>query len=338
MKRMVLPFVILPLCFALTACGGNEQPERKTITAMDTVVTLTAYGANAAQAIDEAEEEIFRLDRELSRANENGDIYPLNKNGAGNVSDETAYVINTALEICDSTDGAFDITVAPVMDLWGFFGRNYRVPDANELQEGLKRVSYRNIEIENNSITLRNNAMLDLGGIAKGYASDKLTEVFKNNKIKSALISFGSAIQAIGNKPDGQKWRIGIADPKKSNDYIALLELKDKCIATSGSYEQVFEENGQRYHHIIDPKTGYPANNGLASVSVICDNAARADALSTALFVMGMDKAAEYYRDNGGFDLVFVTDDDTIYYTGGIEDSLSIPGGVNVEKFKIERQ
>ena len=335
MKRVLMLFAILPLCFALTACGGNENPERKTITAMDTVVTLTAYGSNAAKAIDAAETEIFRLDTELSRANENGDIYPLNKNGTGNVSDETAYVINTALEICSSTDGAFDITVAPVMDIWGFFGQNYRVPDENELQEELKRVNCENIEIENNSITLRNNAMIDLGGIAKGYASDKLVEVFKNNKIKSALISFGSAIQAIGKKPDGSNWRIGIADPEKSDDYIAMLELNDKCIATSGSYEQVFEENGQRYHHIIDPKTGYPANNGLASVSVICDNAARADALATALFVMGMDKATEYYRNDGGIDLIFVTDDKKIYYTDGIEGSLSIPDGVNVEKFKI---
>ena len=332
MRRMLL-FVILPLCFVFAACGGNENYERKTIAAMDTVVTFTAYGENAAEAIDAAEAEVFRLDRMLSRANENGDIYPLGKNGAGNVSDETAYVINTALDMCRSTDGAFDITIAPVMDLWGFFGHRYRVPDENELQEELKRVNYKNVEIENNSITLKDNAMLDLGGIAKGYVSDKLVEVFKNNNIKSALISFGSAIQAVGKKPDGSYWRIGIADPKKSEDYIAMLELKDKCIATSGSYEQVFEKNGQRYHHIIDPKTGYPANNGLASVSVICDNAARADALSTALFVMGMDKATEYYRNDGGIELVFITDDNMIYYTEGIKDSLSIPDGVSAEKF-----
>ncbi|MCH5210356.1 MAG: FAD:protein FMN transferase [Oscillospiraceae bacterium] len=322
MRRIIL-FMILPLCFALTACGGNENPERKTITAMDTVVTLTAYGDNAANVIDEAEEEIYRLDTELSRSNENGDIFPLNKNGTGDVSDETAYLINTAIEICNSTDGAFDITIAPVMDSWGFFGQNYRVPDENELREQLKKVNYKNIEIKDNNITLKDNAMLDLGGIAKGYASDKLTEIFKDNNIKSALISFGSAIQAIGKKPDGSRWLIGIADPKNSDNYIATLDLMDKCIATSGSYEQVFKENGQIYHHIIDPKTGYPANNGLASVSIICDNAAKADALSTALFVMGMEKAIEYYRDNGDFDVVFITDDNKIYYTSGIKESLS---------------
>ena len=324
MKRRILLFVILPLCFALTACGKNENPEKKTITAMDTVLTLTAYGNKAANVIDEAEEETYRLDTELSRSNENGDIFPLNQNGTGEVSDETAYIINTSLEICDSTNGAFDITIAPVMDLWGFFGQNYRVPDEKELQEQLQKVNYKNIEIENNNITLKDNAMLDLGGIAKGYASDKLTEIFKDNGIKSALISFGSAIQAIGKKPDGQKWCIGIANPKNSENYIAMLDLEDKCIATSGSYEQVFEENGQRYHHIIDPKTGYPANNGLASVSVICDNATRADALSTALFVMGMDKAIEYYRDNSDFDVVFITDDNKIYYSPGLKDGLSV--------------
>lgn len=331
MKKLNILLMFLLLAACLCSCNGkSDVPSKKTFTAMDTAVTITAYGSNAEDIIEQSENEIHRLDNLMSRSSENGDILPLNNNGKGIVSNETAFIINMALDICKSTDGAFDITVAPIMDLWGFFGHDYRVPSDEQLTEQLKRVDYKNIEIENNDISLKNNSMLDLGGIAKGYASDRVTEIFNKNNIKSGLISFGSAIQAIGTKPDGKKWRIGIMNPQDKSSYIATLDLTDKCIVTSGSYEQVFEENGEQYHHIIDTSTGYPSKSGLASVSIITDNAARADALSTALFVMGMDKAVEYWRNNGGFDVIFITDDNKIFYTDGIKNDLSVSDDAQV--------
>lgn len=326
MKKLNLLLVPVMICSLLTACGESmsEEAARKTIIAMDTAITLTAYGKNAEKALAEAENEIYRLDTKMSRSNEEGEIYPLNINKRAEVSDETAFVINTAIDISKSTDGAFDITVAPIMDLWGFFGHEYRVPNKTEISGQLKKVNYKNIAADNNTFILNNGACIDLGGIAKGYASDKIKEIYKKYNIKSGLISFSSAIQAIGSKPDGSKWRIGITDPKNKDNHIARLDISDKCVATSGSYEQVFEENGQKYHHIINPSTGYPSQSGLASVSVIGSNAANADALATALVVMGLDKAIAYRKNRHDFEMILITDDNTLYYTAGLENSVEV--------------
>ena len=337
MRKICLSAMLILLVLIMTACGTNvseEQSSKKTVIAMDTAITLTAYGKNLKNAVADAEKEIYRLDAKMSRSNESGEIYPLNINKSAEVSDETAFVINTALDVGKTTNGAFDITIAPIMDLWGFFGHNYRVPNESEINERLTDVDYENIELKGNRVTLKNNATLDLGGIAKGYASDRVKGIFENHNIKSGLISFGSAIQTIGTKPDGSKWRIGITDPQSKDNHIARLEISDKCVATSGSYEQVFEENGQKYHHIIDPSTGYPSNSGLAAVSVISDNATTADALSTALFVMGLDKAVDYWKNRKDFDMILITDDNSVYITEPIENSVEMLKDVNYTTIK----
>ena len=324
MKRLII-LPLLLICVALSSC--SDKPARKTIYAMDTAAVFTVYGRNAEAAIDAAEEEIYRLDTLMSRSNPRGDIYSLNTDSADTVSDETASVIGTALDVCRDTNGAFDITVTPIMDAWGFFGGDYRVPSESEIAGLLPRVDYNNITLDGNDVILNGGAAIDLGGIAKGYASGQAARVLKDNRIKSALISFGSAIEAVGVKPDGSDWTIGITDPQNPEEYILTLGIADTCIATSGSYEQVFEENGKTYHHIIDPSTGYPSENGLASVSVIGGDPTRADALSTALFVMGLDDATEFWRNNGNFEAVFITDSGEIYYTSGLEGNISATDG-----------
>ena len=326
-KLIILPLLLI--CAAITSCGS--KPVRKTIYTMDTAATFTVYGGNAEGALSAAEAELYRLDALMSRSNKRSDIYPLNVSGTGTVSDETASVIRTALDVCRKTNGAFDITVTPVMDAWGFFGQEYRVPSAEEIDTLLPRVDYNNVTVDGSIVTLSNNSTLDLGGIAKGYASGRAAQILKDNGINSALISFGSAIEAVGSKPDGGAWTIGITNPQNPEEYILTLDITDTCVATSGSYEQVFEDNGKRYHHIIDPSTGYPADNGLASVSVIGGDPTRADALSTALFVMGLDGAAEYWRSNGGFDVVFITASGEIYYTAGLHGNISAVDGQVLE-------
>ena len=329
MKRLYLVLAAVLVCALTASCGGtvSEAPANQTVVAMDTAITMTAYGTNGEKALAEAENEIYRLDSLLSRAGESGDISALNQYGSGEVSDETALVINTALDIGTATNGAFDITIAPVMDLWGFFGHNYHVPDSALLEEQLTKVDDANVVIRGNHVSLKNGAAIDLGGIAKGYAADRTAEIFSDNGVTSGLISFGSAIWAIGTRPDGSKWRIGITDPRNDDAHIARLELSDRCIVTSGSYEQVFEENGREYHHIIDPDTGYPADSGLASVSIIGGSATTADGLSTALFVMGLEDAAAYWRADGGFDAIFITEENEVYYTKGLEGCLELTPG-----------
>lgn len=312
------------MCASLSSCARN--PERKTIYAMDTAVTITAYGENAAEGIENAENEIYRLDKLMSRSNKNGDIYRLNDNGSGSVSAETAEVIQTALDVCRSTDGAFDLTVAPLMDAWGFFGHEYRVPDDAQIKELLKSVGYENVTLDASRVTLKNGARLDLGGAAKGYASGAAAGELEKSGVRSGIISFGSAIMAVGKKPDGSGWKVGLADPQNPDTFMAEINIEDECISTSGSYEQVFEENGRKYHHILDPSTGFPAETGLASVSVIGGDPTRADALSTALFVMGLEKGIEYQKTDGGFEAVFVTDKNEIYYTGGLKGKITVNG------------
>ena len=328
MKKLII-FPLLLICASLMSCGN--EPVRKTIYAMDTAAIFTVYGSKAESALSAAESEIHRLDALMSRSNERGDIYPLNISGSGAVSDETASVIKTALDVCRETDGAFDITVTPLMDAWGFFGHVYRVPSDEEINELLPRVDYNNVILNNNNITLNNGSTLDLGGIAKGYASGRAAQILKKNGINSALISFGSAIEAVGAKPNGDAWTIGITNPQNPEEYIITLDIADTCVATSGSYEQVFEENGKRYHHIIDSSTGYPADNGLASVSVIGSDPTRADALSTALFVMGLDSAADFWQNSGDFEAVFIMDSGEIYYTNGLEGNISVTDGQTLE-------
>ena len=302
---------------------------------MDTAVTVTAYGENAAEGIESAEKEIYRLDKLMSRSNKNGDIYRINDNGSGSVSAETAAVIQTALDVCRSTGGAFDLTVAPIMDAWGFFGHEYRVPENTEINRLLKSVGYGNVTLDGNNVILGNGAQLDLGGVAKGYASDAAAEALEKSGVKSGIISFGSAIRAVGKKPDGSGWKVGLTDPQSPDTFIAEISIADECVSTSGSYEQVFEENGKKYHHIIDPSTGYPADNGLASVSVIGGDPTRADALSTALFVMGLEKAIRYQKADGGFEAIFITDDNELYYTDGLEGRITAAGKSSLNMSKI---
>ncbi len=260
------------------------------------------------------------------------DVYRLNKTRQTEVSADTAAVLRTALEVAADTDGAFDITIAPIMDLWGFYGQNYRVPESAEIQKTLQQVNWENVKVEITDentdkktarVTLGGDSQIDLGGIAKGYLSDRIADIFRDDDISSAIISLGGNVYAIGSKTDGSDWSVAVQNPEDDSDYIATVKISDKAAITSGSYQRYFEEGGKIYHHIIDPHTGRPTENELTSVTIISDSGVRADALSTAMFVKGLDGASEYWRDHKDeFDAIFVTTDGKVYVTKGIEKSV----------------
>lgn len=312
---------------ALSSCSSVDTTNvknntvneaEKTVYAMDTVMTLKAYGENAEKALDDAEKEIERLDSTLRRGSEESEIYKVNTEKSAEVSENTVNLVKDALDICSSTNGAFDISIAPVMDLWGFYTKDFYVPTSNELSEELSKVDYNNITVDNNMISVRDNSQLDLGGIAKGFLSGRIMEIFKDNGVESGIISLGGNVQTLGKKINGSSWKVAIQNP--DNDaYIGGLSISDKAVITSGGYQRFFERDGVTYHHIIDPKTGYPANSGVKSVSIVSDNGTLADGLSTALFVMGLDKGTEYWKSHDGFDVIFVTDDNLIYITEGLK-------------------
>lgn len=312
-----IKIVLLIICVAvLGGCSMNRMQE-KTVFAMDTVMTLKAYGKNAQAALDEAQQEIYRLDLLLDRYD--GEFGELNFVPEVQVSDDTAELVRLALEMCEKTDGAFDITIAPIMDAWGFYQKEFTVPSEKQISSLLEFVGYENIEVNGNTLFSKNGATLDLGGIAKGYTSARIREIFEKHDIKSGLISLGGNVETVGKRPDGREWNVAIQDPENSEGYIGTVKSQNCAVITSGDYQRCFEENGQKYHHIIDPDTGYPAQSGLSSVTIISNDATEADALSTALFVMGMKKGIDYWRNNGGFEVIFIKEDGKIYITEGVD-------------------
>lgn len=329
-------------CLLLTGCGAaehtedettgsavqanTEQPVSKEIFAMDTYMTITAYGENGQKAVDAAQQEIERLDALLSTGSADSEISALNASGTAQLSSDSAELVSCALEINESTGGAFDITVYPLMQAWGFTDESYRVPSDSELTALMEKIGSDQLDwdADNRTLTLGDGQAIDLGGIAKGYTSGRIMELFDECGVESGMVSLGGNVHVHGAKPDGSKWRIGIQDPENSEDIAGVLEVTDCAVITSGGYERYFEQDGTTYHHIIDPSTGKPADNGLTSVTIVSADGTLADGLSTALFVMGVDQATEYWRQHADeFDAVMITEDGTIFVTEGIADVFS---------------
>lgn len=307
--------------------------------AMDTYMNLKAYGENAENALETAVDEITSLDKLLSVTDENSDIWKINNSDGDSVSvsDDTAEIIKKSIEISSQTDGALDITVYPVLREWGFTTDNYKVPDSETLNKLLKNVDYTKIKLDGNSVTVPENFELDLGALAKGYTSDKIIEILSGNGVRSAVVSLGGNVRTLGKKPDGSLWRVAVTNPFSPDSAMGVLELADKAVITSGDYERYFiAENGEKYHHIIDPSDGCPADNGLVSVTIVGESGIMCDALSTALFVSGLEKAVDYQKKNKNFDMILVTDQKNIFITEGIADSFENVSGMNLEVIKDE--
>ncbi len=315
-KPLFSALLILLSAIIFSACNFDSKYDSEFF-AMDTVMTVTAYGNNSENAVKSAQSEINRLDSLLSIQNENSEIYTLNSEKSIYACDDTLELVKRSKEAFKLTDGAFDITSQPLTNLWGFYSNlENRVPTKSEIENALKHVGSKYIKIDGSKITLENGACIDLGGIAKGYASKRASEILTDNGVSSAIISLGGNVKAVGSKPDGSKWNIAVADPDDNSKQAGVLSVSDKAVVTSGGYQRYFEENGQIYHHIIDTSTGYPAKSGLKSVTVVSDDDVLADALSTGFFVMGMNKAADICSKNESlFGAVFITDKNEIFIT-----------------------
>lgn len=344
-KYRILSAVILLVC-VVTAFAvymhteGNNKEVYEQIFAMDTVMTIDALGPDAQEAVDEAVSEINRLDSQLSAQNEKSEIYALNASGDALVSKETKELIERALEISESTDGAFDITIYPLMQAWGFTDQNFRVPEESEIQALLAYVGYDRVKVNDQSgeVSLEEESKIDLGGIAKGYTSAHLAELFAGYDLQYAKVSLGGNVQIYGSKSDGENWRIAIrdpSDPDSDSKFLGIVDITDGAVITSGGYERYFEEDGITYHHILDPKTGYPSDSGLSSVTIVSSDGTLADGLSTALFVMGLDQAESYWRAHSNeFDFVIMTTDGKLYISEGLDGHFSSDYSYEVIRMK----
>ncbi len=316
-KRMSAVIILSAIAMLGGCAAAQDTSVSGSVYAMDTVMTITINAPSDGEALLRgAESTIRRLDDMWSATKENSEISTLNTLGNAEVSTETAELISFALDTGADTNGALDITLYPLLRAWGFTTGEYTVPD-KALVEAL--LSARGApEINGTNVTLPVGTQLDLGAVAKGYAGDILCEELRAAGVTSALLDLGGNIHAIGGRADGSAWRLGLKHPRGEGN-IAVIELNDRAAVTSGDYERFFtDESGRRYCHILDPKTGFPADSSLCSVTVIGERGALCDALSTALFVMGAQQAEEYWRKNGGFDMILITADCDMLVTEGI--------------------
>lgn len=344
MKRLGALLASLLLAGSLTACGGTAAQEMQSIQvfAMDTVMGLRACGGETEAALAAAEDEIYRLDEALSRTREDSAVSRLNSAAGGtpvDVGEELRDLIARALDFSAATDGAFDITLAPVSSAWGFTEDTYRVPEDAELALLLPCVGAEHVHLEEGTVvSLDQGTRIDLGAIAKGYASDRMAAIYQEHGITHGIVDLGGNTWVCGGNLEGEPWQIGIQDPARPAGALAgILEASDAFAVTSGGYQRYFTgPDGTVYQHILDPKTGWPVQGDLLSVTIVADNGTMADAYSTALYVMGREAAQDFWRQNGGFDMVLITKDGQVLYTPGLADKLTETEGSGYAYASIE--
>lgn len=297
MKRLLcLLLLLFPI---LSGCTQSSSGETRTVYAMDTVMTFQIWGKDADVGLDRISRELTQLEADWSAVAEDSLLSQLNRGEAVALEPEQASLLEQVEALCQRTGGAFNPHLRALSAAWGFYGDDPHVPSQAQIQAALADRQW------------------DLGGALKGYAGQECARLLETLDVDRAMLVLGGNVQTYGDKPDGSPWQIGIQNPD-GGDYLGVLAVTGTVsVITSGDYQRYFEADGVRYHHILDPETGYPADSGLRSVTVICRDGLTADCLSTALFVMGLEEASEFWRESDDFEAVFVATDGTVYATQG---------------------
>ena len=323
-KFVYIAVILALLLGLLSGCGANEkaEPVSRSALLLNTVVTVTLYGGGDEALIQECFDLCREYEKVFSRTDPESELYALNEAGSLEVSEDLLEVIQTALDYCRASGGAFDVTLGGVSDLYAFSSETPRVPEAEELAEAVGHVGYGKVQVDGRRVTLTDpEAVLDLGGIAKGYIADRLAEFLRSRGQESALIDLGGNILCVGEKPDGQPFRVGLQYPfRERKESIAVVEVGDLSVVTSGVYERSFEEDGALYHHILDPDTGKPVENDLLAVSILSPRSVDGDALSTVCFALGLEEGMALIEGLDDVYAVFVTEDMQLHYSTGFED------------------
>lgn len=333
MIKHIMPFLILLLIVIAAGCSANSTeesitPVSKNYFIFDTIVTVRVYDSRVTDAhFNEIEQLLERIDQRMNRQRAGSEIDNVNKKAgqaAVQVSEETFHVVTTALKYASDSDGRFDPSIGPLVDLWGIGSDNASIPAAGLIKQTLQLVNHNDVTVneDTHAIMLNRAGMsLDLGAIAKGYAADIIGEYLEEQGFASAIIDLGGNILAKGTKPNGQPWSIGIQAPdKQRGTSLGMLRVTDQTVVTSGVYERYFEENGQVYHHILSPQSGYPVANDLLSVTIITDKSIDADAMSTTVFSLGLDSGMTFVEAQSNAEAIFVASDKKVYLTSGLKD------------------
>lgn len=301
--------------------SGRSSCE-KTSVAMGTVITVKLFGFGAKNDLDKIETEINGLENSvLSWRKEGSDVYRINK-GSGtqvSVSPDTVKIIGQCIDISDDCGGVFDITIGNVTKLWDFGGNNQRLPSDDEIKTALGSVGYKNVSISGNAVQIKKGQSLDLGAVGKGFVCDKIKELLDKGRTKSAVVSVGGSLLIYGNRT----FSVGIVNPDNDKQSMGTLKLKDTCVSTSGNYEKYFEQDGKRYHHILNATTGYPATSEFKSVTVVCESGLISDALSTVCYIAGYRKSIEILKKFDA-EAVFIFNNNAVRVTDGLSGKFAV--------------
>lgn len=321
MKRFLLPCLLALVL--LCGCAAAPQAQTASFFAMDTAMELTVYGG--ADLPGQVQALISDLEGQLSVTDPDSALYAVNASGSGTLTGRANTLMGQALDLCRRTDGALDLSIYPVVRAWGFTTGDYQVPDDAALADLTALVDYTRIDYDpaSGAVALPTGMEIDLGSVAKGCAGREAAQLLRQAGVASALLNLGGNIQTVGSRPDGDPWQIGVKDPATGQPMM-VLSIRDQAVVTSGGYERYFQQDGRTYWHIMDPDTGRPAENGLRSVTIVGDDGLVCDGLSTALFVMGLERAARFWAASDDFEAIFVTDDGTVYLTQGLTNRFAL--------------
>ena len=326
-KRHTAIFLIVLAVLSLTGCQRKAEPLSKSGFLLNTFVTVTLYDQDDPKILDGCLDLCRSYENTFSKTIEGSEVYRLNHRGTQNqfqLSTDTAELISQGLFYSRLSQGAFDITVEPLTALWNFNAPNPVIPSEQALKQAAQKVDYRNLELAGNTLTfLSPDTSIDLGAIAKGYIADRLKEYLLEQGVKSAVINLGGNVLCIGEKPDGTPFKIGLQKPYADrNETIENLEIRDMSVVASGVYERHFEKDGVNYHHILNPKDGYPYQNGLVSVTIISKESVTGDALSTTCFSLGLEEGMKLLDSMDDVYGIFITEDYRILYSEGAKQFL----------------
>ncbi|EOC99651.1 FAD:protein FMN transferase [Caldisalinibacter kiritimatiensis] len=326
--------LLLTLGYNLFFSKGKQytnEPISKTGFLLGTIVEVKIYDQVDEAIFDKVFNILDEIENKMSVNIQTSEVSKINNNAgikSVNVSEETFNVINKGKYYSSISNGNFDISIGPLVELWNIGSGNEQIPSSKQIQEALNNIDYRNIILDKSNYSVRlskKGMMIDLGGIAKGYAADKIASYLKDNNINSAIINLGGNVYALGARPDKTPWKIAIQNPLETRGtYLGTVELKDKSVVSSGVYERYFVHNDKRYHHILSPFTGYPVENSLLSVTIVSDKSIDGDGLSTAVFTLGLDKGANLINSLEGIEAIFIDDKQNVYITTGLKNSFEL--------------
>lgn len=338
-KKFLIVIISIVSIFSFAACN-RETKEDKILTRtelfMGTAIKVSLYDGGSEKVLDKVFDKVLELENLVSINKEGTEIDELNKNAgikSVKLSDDSKNIIEKGLYYSSLSSGGYDISIGSLVKLWSIGLPEAKIPTESEIKESLENINYKDVEINGNEVFLKKKGMLlDLGSIAKGYAADEIAKILVNEGVEKAIIDLGGNIYALGKKSEESPWKIGVQNPfDDRGNIVGTFLTENKSVVTTGIYERFIEDGDKKYHHVLNPKTGYPYNTDIVGVTIIADKSIDADALSTLVFTMGIQNGIEFIENMENVDAIFITNNKNVYKTNGIKESFNVTN----DEFKL---